>query len=91
MEASQELATLRLAIDEVNHRLAAVLHERAALAHRIGACKRRHGLPLADPTREAAMLAQVRTIAAASGFDADAIARIFATVFAESRAIVERG
>lgn len=95
MEASQELETLRQQMDAINGRLATVLHERAALAHRIGAIKRRHGLPLADPSREAQMLAQVRLQvhpqSAANGFCPDAMVRIFAAVFAESRAIVERG
>ena len=90
MEASQELEQLRLQMDAINHRLAAILHERAALAHRIGASKRRHGLPLADPSREAQMLQRVRELGTADGFSADAMARIFAIVFAESRAIVER-
>ncbi|MCC7066247.1 MAG: chorismate mutase [Planctomycetes bacterium] len=91
MEASQELETLRQQMDAINGRLATILHERAALAHRIGAIKRRHGLPLADPSRETQMQAQMRQLGAPNGVDPDAMARIFAAVLAESRAIVERG
>lgn len=91
MNADQELDRLRAAMDVCNRRLAAVLHERASLARRIGAWKRQHGQPLADLAREATMLEQVRQLAGTPGFEAEALVRIFAVVLAESRAIVERG
>lgn len=90
MEADQELVSLRLAMDVCNRRLAAVLQERAALARRIGAWKRVHGAPALDPAREAAMAERLAAFADAGGFDAAALQRIFAQVFAESRALVTR-
>jgi chorismate mutase len=89
-EDPAELAALRAAMDVCNQRLAAVLHERAALARRIGTWKAARGLPAADPAREAAMLRAVRGLSANAGFDADALERIFAAVFAESRALAAR-
>jgi chorismate mutase len=90
MEADQELAQLRLAMDVCNRRLAAVLHERDALARRIGDWKRAHGLAAVDPGREAAMLARLADLADPNGFSAAALQRLFAAVFAESRALVEQ-
>lgn len=90
MEADQELVSLRLAMDVCNRRLAAVLQERAALARRIGAWKRAHGAPALDPAREAAMHEGIAALGASDGFDAAALQRIFAAVFAESRALVQR-
>ena len=77
-------------MDVCNRRLAAVLHERARLAHVIGAWKRQRGMPLADPHREAAMLIAVRELAGAGGFDPEALQRIFLQVFVESRALLLR-
>lgn len=88
MEADQELVSLRQAMDVCNRRLAAVLQERAALARRIGAWKRVHGAPAIDPVREAAMQAGIVELGTTDGFDAAALQRIFAAVFAESRALV---
>ena len=68
--------------------LAAVLHERAALARCIGVWKRQHGLAAMDPAREAAMQAELGNLAPREGFDAAALQRIFAVVFRESRTIV---
>ncbi|MBL8728788.1 MAG: chorismate mutase [Planctomycetes bacterium] len=85
---SDELEQLRAAMDVCNARLAAVLHERARLARTIGAWKRARGRGLADPAREASMLAALPT--PAGGFDRAALQRIFALVFAESRALLQR-
>lgn len=90
MDDEAELGRLRAAMDVCNRRLAAVLHERARLVRTIGAWKQERGMAPADPAREAAMLAQVGTLADTGGFDAPALQRIFAQVFAESRALVLR-
>ena len=90
MTDDEELRRWREAMDVCNRRLADVLHDRARLARAIGAWKRQRGMALADPAREAAMLAQICRLAATGGFDADALQRIFAPVFAESRALVLR-
>jgi chorismate mutase len=92
---SDELSALRAAIDVCNTRLAAVLHERAALARAAAAWKQARGLPVADPAREAAMLARIGELggmgwlSGTGGFDVPALQRIFAVVFAETRALGE--
>ncbi|MBM4061338.1 MAG: chorismate mutase [Planctomycetes bacterium] len=89
--ANDELDNLRLAMDVLNRRLAAVLHERAALVRHIAAWKRRRGLTIADPDREAEMLGGVTATVDPAGFSVDSLRRIFAAVFAESRALADRG
>jgi chorismate mutase len=85
---SDELDHLRAAMDVCNQRLLAVLQERARLAMAIGRHKHARGQPLADPAREAAMLAALPTTT--SGLERAALVRVFAAVFAESRALLQR-
>jgi len=94
MEADDELRELhqlRAAMDICNRRLASVLHDRAKLCRTIGSWKRQRGMVMPDAWREAAMLVHVGELASAEGFDMHALQRIFAQVFTESRALVERG
>ena len=77
-------------MDVCNLRLLGVLQERAKLVATIGAWKRVHGLPAADPAREAAMLAKVLQLAKPGGYPAPALESIFRAVFAASRALAER-
>lgn len=88
MPQDDQLEQLRAAMDVCNRRLTAVLQERARLALAIGAWKQAHGQPLADPAREAAMLAALP--APPGGLDRPALQRVFALVFAESRALLQR-
>ena len=90
MPSDPELDQLRAAMDVCNLRLLGVLHERAQLVATIGAWKRAHGLPGADPEREAAMLGRLLQLAKPGGYPADALESIFRAVFAASRALVER-
>jgi chorismate mutase len=90
MPSDLKLDHLRAAMDVCNLRLLGVLQERAQLVATIGAWKRAHGLPGADPAREAAMLAKVLQQAKPGGYPAQALESIFRAVFAASRAIVER-
>lgn len=85
MPSDDELDQLRAAMDVCNRRLAAVLHERARLVRHIGAWKRTHGLPAADPVREATMLAAATAGAPADGFPPAVLQVILAAVFAASR------
>lgn len=85
MPTDDELVRLRAAMDVCNQRLAAVLHERARLVRQIGVWKQRHGLPAADPVREAQMLAAARAQVPVDGFPPAALQAILAAVFAASR------
>jgi chorismate mutase len=90
MPSDSELDQLRAAMDVCNLRLLTVLQERAELTAAIGAWKRAHGLGGADPAREAAMLRRVLQQAGPGGYPPAALESIFKTVFAASRALVER-
>lgn len=91
MPTEPELHDLRAAMDVVNQRLVAVLHDRARLCHRIAAWKRAHGAPPVDASREQQMLAALLQGAPADGYDPAALTRILHEVFAASRQIVENG
>lgn len=88
MSDDPELLRLRAAMDAINARLVAVLHERAALCRRIGACKRARGLPGPDPAREQQMLATMLQQVPPDGFPPDDLAAILRAVFAASRRLV---
>jgi len=88
MSNDPELAKLRQQMDDVNRRLTSVLHERAQLARRIGAVKRRAGIATNDPDRETVMLQAMLHDAPADGFSADALQTILQTVLQASRDIV---
>jgi chorismate mutase len=85
-----DLDLLRAALDVSNRRLAQVLHERLRLVRQAAAWKAQRGLPLADPVRERAMLAQVATWADPEGCDAATLQAVFAAVLAAGRAQLER-
>ena len=85
--ADARIAALRRRIDALNAQLARSIQERAQLALRIGAWKQLHGLPAADPRREREMLERVLA-SAGPGLERDQLARVFRTLFRESRALV---
>ena len=89
MTTDPELERLRAAMDAVNRRLVATLHERARLCHAIGAWKKRHGIAAIDPVREQEMLATMLHELPEHGFPRASLAAILHEVFAASRAIVE--
>jgi chorismate mutase len=83
-----ELTLLRGEMDELNRRLVAALHERAALCRRIAAAKRRLSLPAVDAARETAMMTALVASVPGDGFAVAALANVLQVVFAESRALV---
>lgn len=85
MPSDDDLDQLRAAIDVCNRRLVAVLQERGALVRRVGACKRAHGLPAADPQRERAMLAAMLAAADPAGYPPEALRAILDAVLRASR------
>ena len=84
-----ELHHLRAAMDVVNQRLVAVLHDRARLCRAIGAWKHTHGTAPIDTPREQQMLAALLREPPADGFDIPALTTILREVFAASRTLVE--
>ena len=80
----ERIEDLRRRIDELDAALVALLNERSACALAIGALKRELDLPVYQPDREKAVLANVR--ASNSGpLDAEAVSRLFERIIDEAR------
>jgi chorismate mutase len=90
MALDPELTQWRTAIDDVNLRLVAVLHERAHLCRAIGAWKKTRGIAGPDPAREAEMLAAMTKTVPKHGFAREQLEPILRAVLAASRELVER-
>jgi chorismate mutase len=63
------LAEFRSSIDNIDAALVHMLAERFKITQKVGAHKAKSGLPPADPGREAAQIARLRTLAEASKLD----------------------
>jgi chorismate mutase len=80
----ETIDALREQIDRLDRDLVALLNARAMCALSIGRLKERQGLPIYQPQREAAVLAQVR--AANTGpLEDDAVVRLFERIIDEAR------
>lgn len=65
------LGELRHSIDNLDAILVHTLAERFRCTQRVGRLKAAHGLPPADPEREAAQIARLHRLAEESGLDPD--------------------
>lgn len=80
--AQQILAEERQSIDNIDAALVNLLAERFRHTQRVGRLKAEHGLPPADPARERAQVARLRSLAEESGLDpvfAEAFLRFIVT------------
>lgn len=75
-----EMEELRKRIDRANDTIVRKIAERKQIAEQIAAVKKRKGLPLRDPDREAAVLRQARLLAQRYGLDQDQIEGIFVKI-----------
>ena len=66
-----ELLRLRDSIDNIDAALIHILAERFKCTQAVGRYKAEHGLPPADPAREAAQIARLRKLAEAAKLDPD--------------------
>jgi len=66
-----ELQRLRCSIDNIDAALIHLLAERFKCTQEVGRYKAEHGLPPADPTREAAQIARLRSLAQDARLDPD--------------------
>ncbi|MBS0273674.1 MAG: chorismate mutase [Proteobacteria bacterium] len=66
-----ELARLRASIDNIDAALIHILAERFKCTQAVGIYKATHGLPPADPGREAQQIARLRTLAQNARLDPD--------------------
>ena len=79
----------RRRIDDLDQTLIACLSERARLGKLLGEAKHQSGRPLRDATREQEVLARA-SAGAGDGLSADALARVFQCIMAETRRVQER-
>jgi chorismate mutase len=66
-----ELAALRASIDNIDAALIYILAERFRCTKAVGVLKAEHGLPPADPSREATQVARLRRLAEEAKLDPD--------------------
>ena len=64
-----ELLRLRGSIDNLDAALIHIMAERFKITKRVGALKAQHGLPAADPEREALQIGRLRQLAIDSDLD----------------------
>jgi chorismate mutase len=83
-DADKEIAEWRRRIDAIDDQLARLLHSRSACAVEIGRVKRRLGLPVYSPEREAAILERVGR-EHRGPLEPTAVRRVFERIIDESR------
>jgi chorismate mutase len=66
-----ELVRLRESIDNIDAALVHMLAERFKCTQAVGVYKAQHGLPPADPNREAQQIARLRSLAQTAKLDPD--------------------
>ena len=83
--ALSELAVCRNEIERIDNEIISLLAERLVLGKRTGELKRVAGLPILDPTREAAVIRRVTTAAREAGLPPEPIREIFWQIVGMSR------
>jgi chorismate mutase len=78
-----ELRRLRDSIDNMDAALVHLLAERFKITKEVGELKRRHGLPPADPAREAQQIARLRALASEARLDPEFAEKFLTFVVAE--------
>ena len=78
-----ELNRLRDSIDNMDAALVHLLAERFKITQQVGILKAEHGLPAADPEREAAQIARLRALAAQARLDPEFAEKFLTFVVAE--------
>jgi chorismate mutase len=89
-DAVTELARCRDEIERVDREIVRLLADRVALGQRTGALKRVAGLPILDPTREAAVIRRVTTVAREAGLPTEPVREIFWQIVGMSRRAQEQ-
>lgn len=78
-----ELRRLRDSIDNIDAALVHLLAERFKCTQRVGEFKATHGLPPADPAREAEQIERLRKLAMAAKLDPDFAEKFLAFIVQE--------
>ncbi|SER21084.1 chorismate mutase [Microlunatus flavus] len=82
-DVADELARLRHSIDNMDAALVHLLAERFAVTQQVGVLKAAHGLPPADPAREAQQIARLRALAVDARLDPEFAEKVLAFIVAE--------
>ncbi|MDP9318739.1 MAG: chorismate mutase [Actinomycetota bacterium] len=82
-EVWAELRRLRASIDNLDAALVHLLAERFTCTQQVGQLKARHGMPPADPQREAQQIARLRQLAAESRLDPEFAEKFLGFIVAE--------
>lgn len=78
-----ELERMRNSIDNMDAALVHLLAERFKITQQVGELKARHGLPPADPVREAQQIARLRSLALEARLDPEFAEKFLTFVVAE--------
>ena len=78
-----ELRRLRDSIDNMDAALVHLLAERFAVTQQVGLLKAEHGLPPADPAREAQQIARLRALAVEARLDPEFAEKFLGFIVAE--------
>lgn len=84
-DALTELAACRDEIERLDKEILGLLARRLMLGKRTGALKRAAGLPILDPTREAAVIRRVTETARDAGLPAEPVREIYWQIVGMSR------
>lgn len=82
-EVCAELRRLRASIDNLDAALVHLLAERFACTQQVGQLKAEHGLPPADPTREAQQIERLRQLAVEARLDPEFAEKFLTFIVAE--------
>ena len=82
-KALAELDRLRASIDNMDAALVHLLAERFKITQQVGELKAAHGLPPADPVREAQQIARLRALAEEARLDPEFAEKFLSFVVAE--------
>lgn len=82
-DVTAELRRLRDSIDNMDAALVHLLAERFKITQQVGVLKAEHGLPPADPAREAQQIARLRSLAEEARLDPEFAEKFLTFVVAE--------
>ena len=88
-EALAELARCRDEIERIDNEIIVLLARRLSLGKRTGDLKRAAGLPILDPTREAAVIRRVTGVARDAALPPEPVREIFWQIVGMSRRVQE--
>jgi chorismate mutase len=86
-DALAELAACRDEIEAIDRDIISLLARRLTVGKRTGDLKRQAGLPILDPTREAAVIRRVTTVAREAGLPSEPVREVFWQIIGMSRQI----